>query len=92
MALLSMGQQPKDISFGRTIRTQTMTHELLFPKRKPTELLLQGLRQKAGWVLVVCAVGGPRSQGSLGVMGVSPAHGGPGDLAPGSLAPGSQSL
>lgn len=64
-----------------------MPQELLFPKRKPTEPLLQGLWQKAGWVLVVRAVRGPRNQGTLGTTGVSPAHGGPGGLAPGSWLP-----
>lgn len=48
MAFLSMGPQPKGLSFWRTICTQTMPQELLFPMRKPTEPLLQGLRQKAG--------------------------------------------
>lgn len=38
-------------------------------------------------MLVVCAVRGPRNQGTLGAVGVSTAHGGPGGLAPVSRLP-----
>lgn len=56
------------------------------PSGNQQNLSSRGHGRKQGWVLVVCAVRGPRDQGPLGATVVSPAQRGP--RQPGSQLPG----